>query len=129
MRRVAILPGPKAPRSASRTTEGQPSVAVAQEGPTIKRTIHFAPGRRGAHRVKHGPPPEAKVLPKAAPRLARLMAFAIVFEEWLASGKVKDYAELASITGLDRSRITRIMNLRLLEPGEQEGRLGRQENG
>jgi hypothetical protein len=52
------------------------------------------------------------------------MAFAIVFEEWLAKGDVKDYAELASITGLDRSRITRIMNLRLLEPREQEGRLG-----
>jgi hypothetical protein len=44
------------------------------------------------------------------------MAFAIVFEEWLAKGDVKDYAELATITGLDRSRITRIMNLRLLEP-------------
>jgi hypothetical protein len=43
------------------------------------------------------------------------MAFAFVFEEWLATGKVKDYAELDSITGLDRSRITRIMNLRLLE--------------
>ncbi len=51
------------------------------------------------------------------------MAFAIVFIEWLASGKVKDYAELANITGLDRSRITRIMNLRLLEPLEQEGLL------
>jgi len=49
--------------------------------------------------------------------MARLMAFAIVFEEWLAEGKVRDYAELAEITGYDRSRITRIMNLRLLEPG------------
>jgi hypothetical protein len=52
------------------------------------------------------------------------MAFAFVFEEWLATGKVKDYAELDSITGLDRSRITRIMNLRLLEPGEQEYAFG-----
>lgn len=51
------------------------------------------------------------------------MAFAIVFDEWMASGRVADYAELAAITGLDRSRITRIMNLRLLEPGEQEGAL------
>jgi hypothetical protein len=52
------------------------------------------------------------------------MAFAIVFEEWLAEGKVRDYAELAEVTGFDRSRITRIMNLRLLEPGEQESMLG-----
>lgn len=52
------------------------------------------------------------------------MAFAILFEEWLKEGKVKDYAELAQVTGFDRSRITRIMNLRLLEPGVQEAVLG-----
>lgn len=40
---------------------------------------------------------------------------------------MSDYAELAQATGFDRSRITRIMNLRLLEPGEQEAIL-REEN-
>jgi hypothetical protein len=49
------------------------------------------------------------------------MAFAIVFDEWLAAGKVRDYAETAAVTGFDRARITKIMNLRLLEPGVQEG--------
>jgi hypothetical protein len=93
-------------------------------GPTIKRTIHLAPGRRGARKVKAGPQPEAVELPAPVSRQARLMAFAILFEEWLAEGKVKDYAELAEITGFDRSRITRIMNLRLLEPGVQEEVLG-----
>ncbi len=102
----------------------QPVLQSGVSGPTITRRIHFAVGRRGARHVKHGPPPTKADLPKAIPREARLMAFAIVFEEWLAKGDVKDYAELASITGLDRSRITRIMNLRLLEPREQEGRLG-----
>ena len=53
--------------------------------------------------------------------MARLMAFAIVFEEWLAEGTVRDYAELAVITGFDRSRITRIMNLRLLDPRKPLG--------
>jgi hypothetical protein len=70
--------------------------------------------------VKPGPQPEPPKIPEAVSRQARLMAFAIVFEEWLAEGKVSDYAELAEITGWDRSRITRIMNLRLLEPGTQE---------
>jgi hypothetical protein len=93
-------------------------------GPTIKRTIHLAPGRRGARKVKAGPQLQPVQLPPAVPRQARLMAFAILFEEWLAEGKVRDYAELAEITGMDRSRITRIMNLRLLDPAEQEAVLG-----
>ena len=48
------------------------------------------------------------------------MAFAVVFDEWLATGKATDYADLARTTGLDPSRITQIMNLRLLPPKEQE---------
>jgi hypothetical protein len=48
------------------------------------------------------------------------LAFAIVFDEWLVEGRVRDYVELAEIAGFDRSRITKIMNLRLLEPKEQE---------
>ena len=48
------------------------------------------------------------------------MAFAIVFDDLLRSRQVTDDAELSRLTGLDRSRITRIMNLRLQEPGEQE---------
>jgi len=94
-------------------------------GPTIKRTIHLAPGRRGARKVKTGPQPELVELPQAVPRAALLMAFAILFEEWMAKGKVRDYAELAEITCLDRSRITRIMSLRLMEPAEQEAVMGR----
>lgn len=52
------------------------------------------------------------------------MAFAVVFDEWLAARKIQDYAELAAITGMDHSAVTRVMNLRLLEPGEQERGLG-----
>ena len=40
------------------------------------------------------------------------------------SGQVADYAELSRLTGLDRPRITRIMNLRLQEPWDQERVLG-----
>jgi hypothetical protein len=89
-------------------------------GPTIKRTVHFAAGRRGARKLKTGEQPKPKEVEGPVPREARLMAFAIVFDEWLASGKVADYAELSAMTGFDRSRITRIMNYRLLAPKEQE---------
>lgn len=108
----------------SAATGKQGSTGTIMSGLTIKRTIHLAPGRRGARKVKEGPQPEPVDLPPPVSRKARLMAFAILFEEWLAAGKVKDYAELAQVTGFDRSRITRIMNLRLLEPGAQEGVLG-----
>jgi hypothetical protein len=54
------------------------------------------------------------------PRLARLMALAIRFEELLRLGEVHDYAELARLGHVSRSRITQIMNLRLLAPDIQE---------
>lgn len=92
-------------------------------GPTLKRKVYFNPGRRGAKTLGTKPKRAAKPLPPPVPREARLMAFAIVFDEWLAAGKVKDYTELAEITGMDRSAVTRIMNLRLLEPRKQENLL------
>ena len=97
-------------------------------GPTITRKVHFGQGRRGTRTLKPGEPPQAQRLPPPVPRDTRLMAFAIVFDEWLATGKIRDYAELAAISGLDRSAITRIMNLRLLEPKGQERRLMGEEN-
>jgi hypothetical protein len=48
------------------------------------------------------------------------MALAIKFEELLADGTVKDYADLARLGGVSRARITQIMNLRLLAPDIQE---------
>lgn len=91
--------------------------------PSIRRTFHIGKGRHGAKVINTGEEPENLEAKPPVPRKAQLMAFAIVFDEWLANGKVKDYAELSNITGLDRSRITRIMNLRLLPPGEQEALL------
>jgi hypothetical protein len=54
------------------------------------------------------------------PRLARLMALAIRFEELLRLGEVQGYAELARLGHVSRARITQIMNLRLLSPDLQE---------
>jgi hypothetical protein len=54
------------------------------------------------------------------PRLARLLALALRFEELLASGQARDYAELARLGHVSRARITQIMNLRLLSPEIQE---------
>ncbi|WDI40475.1 hypothetical protein [Bremerella sp. P1] len=60
-------------------------------------------------------------LPKGrVPRVARLMALAIRFEDLIRRGEVRDYAELARLAHVTRARITQIMNLRLLAPDIQE---------
>jgi len=54
------------------------------------------------------------------PRVARLMALALRFEELVRSGAVGDYAELARLGQVSRARITQIMNLLHLAPDIQE---------
>jgi alkylated DNA nucleotide flippase Atl1 len=54
------------------------------------------------------------------PRIARLMALAIHLQKLIDNGAVRDYAEIARLTGLTRARVTQIMNLTLLAPEIQE---------
>src|SRR5262244_2548296 len=55
-----------------------------------------------------------------APRITRLMALALRFEQLVRSGAVRDYAELARLGRVSRARITQIMNLLHLAPDLQE---------
>ena len=54
------------------------------------------------------------------PRITRLMALAIKFQEMVACGEVCDYADLARLGYVTRGRLTQIMNLLLLAPDIQE---------
>lgn len=54
------------------------------------------------------------------PRVARLMALAIRFDEMIRNGEVKDQAELARVGRVSRARLTQIMNLLNLAPVIQE---------
>ena len=54
------------------------------------------------------------------PRIARLMALALRFEQLVRSGAVRDYAELARLGQVSRARVTQIMNLLNLAPDLQE---------
>src|SRR5262249_59849357 len=54
------------------------------------------------------------------PRIARLMALALRFEELIRSGEVADYAELARLGRVSRARLTQVMNLLVLSPRLQE---------
>ncbi|MGC8884868.1 MAG: hypothetical protein ACP5UT_18775 [Bryobacteraceae bacterium] len=57
------------------------------------------------------------------PRIIRLMALAIKFDELIRRGEVRDYAELARLGHVTRARITQIMNLLNLAPQIQEALL------
>ena len=54
------------------------------------------------------------------PRIARLMALAIKFQDMIDRGEVRDYADLARLGYVSRARVTQIMNLLNLAPDIQE---------
>ncbi len=68
------------------------------------------------------PPRRQKPSPRM-PRITRLMALAIKFEEMIARGEVRDYADIARLGYITRARASQIMNLTLLAPDVQEALL------
>lgn len=65
------------------------------------------------------PGAESPGLPRV-PRVTRLMALAIKFQDMVDRGEVRDYADLARLGYVTRARLTQIMNLLLLAPDIQE---------
>ena len=86
----------------------------------IEAELKFERGAKGARQIQTKP--DVIPLPWSGrlPRVTRLMALAIRFEQLLASGEVEDYADLARRGRVSRARITQIMNLLLLAPEIQE---------
>ena len=88
---------------------------------TVEADIHFARRGRGARRVMEtGLDPDADVPVGRLPRITRLMALAIRFDDLVQNGEVTDYAELARLGHVSRARVTQIMNLLMLAPDIQE---------
>ncbi len=84
---------------------------------TVSRKIHFQI-RRSKKTIHLGEKPER---PKArTPRISKLMALAIHFEQMLRDGHVEDMATLARYGQVTRARMSQIMNLLLLAPDIQE---------
>ena len=83
-----------------------------------RRTIIF-------HLPSKTTPPVRKTKTGAGrlPRIVRLMALAIRFDQLLRTGTVKNYADLARLGRVSRARITQIMNLLNLAPDIQESLL------
>lgn len=88
----------------------------------VRRTFKLDRGRAGQRLLEPHDLAEAVVAPPLGrvPRISRLMALAIRFDQLLRDGAVSDYAELARLSHVTRARITQIMNLLNLAPDIQE---------
>jgi hypothetical protein len=91
---------------------------------TIEVGVHFR--RRGPGRRKELRPGEElapALAPERVPRVARLMALALRFDELLRSGRITSSSALASLGHVTRARVCQIMNLLSLAPDIQEALL------
>ncbi len=89
---------------------------------TVTQKVHFRNGGRGRKEL-HGGQLQPPVLPGRVPRISRLMALAIRFDQLVRDGAVDDYAEIARLGHVTRARLTQIMNLLCLAPDIQEALL------
>ncbi len=86
---------------------------------TIERNVHFGHGRRTRKELRQGDAPSQAPVGRI-PRVSRLMALAIRFDQLIRDGVVADQADLARLGHVTRARLTQIMNLLSLAPDIQE---------
>lgn len=92
----------------------------AVEAPTLTLDVHFRRGDHGRRRLRAGKRPAPRVQPGRIPRVSRLLALAVRFDELIRGGVVRDYADIARLGGVSRARITQVMALLDLAPDIQE---------
>jgi hypothetical protein len=85
--------------------------------------VHWQRRAHGAKQVQAGAAPLEPVVGGCLPRVSRLMALALRFDELLRSGAVKDYATLARLGQVTTARISQITHLLHLAPDIQEALL------
>jgi hypothetical protein len=90
------------------------------EALTVSKSFHFSTGEHGKRKMVSGPEPVRDTPQGRVPRVSRLMALAIKFDDLLAKGAVRDQTELAELGHVTRARVTQIMNLLHLAPDIQE---------
>ena len=86
---------------------------------TVTKQIHFAIKNRRKIAMP-GPAPKPSAPAGRTPRVSKLMALAIRFDQLLRDGKVADQSELARLAHVTQPRMTQIMNLLHLAPDIQE---------
>src|SRR5262245_25723134 len=88
-----------------------------RKGVSIKRKFCVQRRQSGRRQVYSGEQPTVSAV--RVPRIARLLALAIRFDELLNKCVVTDQAELARIMRVTRARVTQILDLANLAPAIQ----------
>ena len=111
--------------------------AAARPAPAIPDRVEFeirvdrtAKGRRRVRPVPtptHEPTPGPQAAVPEVPKITQLLVVAYWWERLIAEGKVRDYAEIARLTGLSRARVTQMVQGTLLSPAAQSEILSQQE--
>ncbi len=91
------------------------------DGIKLDFKIHITTGQCGSrvmHAGERAAPPA--IAEGRVPRISRLMALAIRFEDLVRSGEMADFAEIAELGQVTRARVSQIVNLLNLAPDLQE---------
>src|SRR6266851_3593120 len=86
---------------------------------TVECSVQFSGRGRGSRKR---PPSDRDSVAEAGrvPRVSRLMALAIRFDNLIRAGEVTGYAELAALGHVTRARMSQVMCLLCLAPDIQE---------
>ena len=76
----------------------------------VQFRLHPGPGMRQGRESTAG----------RLPRVTRVLALAVWFQERVASGQAKNYAELAARSGVSAQRLSQVMKLLWLAPDIQQ---------
>ena len=90
---------------------------------TIEVPVHFRRGGHGSRKEMHSGVEMPPVPPGRVPRVSRLMALALRFDELVRTGQIGSYSELASLGHVTRARVSQILSLLYLAPDIQEALL------
>ena len=90
---------------------------------TIEVPVHFHRCGHGSRKEMRSGLEEIPLPPGRVPRVARLMALALRFNELVRAGQIESYSALASLGHVSRARISQIANLLNLAPDIQEALL------
>jgi hypothetical protein len=90
---------------------------------TIELPVHFQRCGHGSRKEMRSGAQAPALSPGRVPRVARLMALALRFDELVRTGQVASYRELATVGHVTRARVSQIVNLLYLAPDIQEALL------
>lgn len=91
------------------------------DGVTLDFKVHFTTGQCGSREMRAGERAVPQPVPAGrVPRISRLMALAIRFDDLVRSGEMADFAEIAELGQVTRARVSQIVNLLNLAPDIQE---------